>query len=542
MLAAALIIAGVVTYILYEKSYLIIKPPPKPPPAPPPEIYYPKNKKELKILVDKAANLSGASCPSARGTTDRQKWMKCFNDSFEPAIRINGTKDTALVPAIIKVAVSTEYKVPPEVEGQNDSIKTGYRALMCSVRMVAISTLGKLQDPRAIKPLLKIMDESYDTQYLGCYFGRDESICRSAGEALLTFKPKGLQSRLIRNIEDHPYKTEAQIEKAISVKRESGTLTEDQAYRESGDSNIAKCNLDVLSKLGDEGKEAILEKLNDKLLSEPEQALYLSGLSAFPLDKRTLTLAKDYLNARDPGVRAEAAEALVGSATPENKDFYIWMFNNGFVKPACEAFGKLKSPELAPLLVSVIEKSDNGDTVTAAVKALKEFPAEAIKPIVPTLVNKIKTRDYARKRLYYELLMKAGDPSIVKDMMEIIYDPKHTNGSALDVIGRIPSVQSLAALQKIMTDKQFAKTVMGKNPEGPDERELAQRLNEIRYKALYWYLYIKGPPGKDYADKYFDPKIVDLELIIVKRDALKELKESKGAAGKPTETKPAGQK
>ena len=296
----------------------------------------------------------------------------------------------------------------------------------------------------------------------------------------------------------------------------------------------------MLSKLGEEGREAIREKLNDKFLTEPEQVLYLSGLSSFPLDQKTMALAKDYLNSKDPGIRAEAAEALVGSATPENKDFYIWMFNNGLVKPACEAFGKLKSPEMAPMLVSVIEKSDNGDTVTAAVNALKGFPAESIKPVIPTVVEKIKTKEYARKRVYYELLMKAGDYTIVNDMVDIIYNPKQTNGSALDVIGHIPSVQGYAALEKIMADKNFPRTVMGKEPQSPDERDLAQRLTDIRFKALYWWLYLKGPPGKAVADKYFDPKIVDLYLIKVRNDAIKDLKEkNQGAGVKPTKTKPA---
>ena len=181
LLAAALIITGVVTYVLYEKNYLVIKPKPKAPPAPPPEIFYPENKKDLKILVDNAVQLKAPSCAYAIKTTDRQKWMKCFNDSFEPAIRINGAKDKSLVRALIKLAKNTQYTLPPELQHGDRDMLTGYRALMCSVRMVCINTLAKLQDKRAIKPLIKIMDESYDTQYVGCYFGGRDSICRSAG-------------------------------------------------------------------------------------------------------------------------------------------------------------------------------------------------------------------------------------------------------------------------------------------------------------------------------------------------------------------------
>jgi len=509
ILLAAIVVAGAATYYLYLNSYLVVKPKPRPKPAPQPEIGVPKNADQLRKLLKGVYDLRAPACDTARQKKDQQSWGVCFNQAYEPALMLNNIDDRSMVPALIKVAMKKKYRPPREIAQADENTRRGYRALMCAVRYSAIAALGKLKDPKAEKPLLKIMDEPYDTPYAGCYFGQEESLCKSAGAALMRFEAKGIAGVLLENMDDHTYRTGQEINQALEPKRKKGTLGIDEAYREYGDSNIAECNMNILVKLGEEGKKAILGKLGSGDLNNSELELFLRRAGRFKLDKREVELVKDFLDSKDSGVRAAAADALAENAVPENKDLYVALFNQGYIKQAAAAFGKLKSPELADMLVKVIAKRDDPETVTAAVESLIQFPAALVKPAGPLVLEKIKTRDYAKNKAFYQAVAIAGDRSAIKDLMAMLYDPYQANGWALDAVGSLPGPESVAALKKIMGDKNYARTVLKKEPSTPEEHEIFDRLNRIRMKALVWYLVQAGDAGESYARKYYSQPAIE---------------------------------
>lgn len=509
---ATLAVVGAVTYYLYINSYLVVKPKPKPKPtpAPAPSIGVPRNGEEIRHLLDGVYKLRAPACDTAREKKDQQSWRNCFDRAFEPALMLYDVSEPSLIPELVKVAVQKKYKAPPEIAGADENTRRGYRALMCAVRYSAIAALGRLKDPRALKPLLQIMGESYDTPYAGCYFGLEESLCKSAGAALLKLEPKGVAEALLKNIDEHPYRTEQEIDQALEPKRRRGSLGVDEAYREYQDSNIAECNMNILVKLGDEGKRAVIAKIKSGDLNNSELQLFLHAAGKFKLDKPEIELVKEFLEHKDAGVRAAAADALVENPVPENKDLYLALFNRGYIKQAVAAFGELKnSPELAERLVKVIAESDDPETVTTAVESLIQFPAALVKPAGPLVLEKIKTRDYAKNKAFYQAVAIAGDRSAIRDLMALLHDPRQANGWALDAIGSLQGPESIAALKTIMADKNYARTVLKKEPETIEEREIFDRLNRIRMKALVWYLVQVGDSGESYARRYYSQAAIE---------------------------------
>jgi len=535
LVAAALLAAAGITYGLYQGGYLVVKPEPEVRKSPLPPGGIPENAKQLNYLVTQAASLSAKACDEARAKKTPEAWGKCVDEAYAPAFRINHISNKDLVPALTRLAGQTHFKLPPEIESGGEEPREKYRALMCSVKFASISALVSLKDPSAVKTMLKLMDQSYNNSYQGCYFGQQDSTCEAANWGLLELKPKGVAPALVKTIKRHRYRTEQEIQAALKIRRSKGRITHADVYQEYQDSNLASCNLDALTRLGEEGKRAIADQLEKGMLTNAEKMLFLGGLAGFPLAKPEVELVKEYLGSSDAGVRTAAADALVPIAAPEYKDLFVKLYDDGFQKQACAGFGKIMAPELAPMLVKVINTSEDPDTLTAAAGSLGNFPAAQIRPALPALIEIVKTKPYGAAKPFYEAIAYADESATVKDLLELLYDPVKAGGHAIDAVGTINGPASAAALRKIIADRNYPLTVLKKEPKDRWEKETFDRLTRIRFKALFWLILREGKSGAAWAEKYFSKRTIEAEMALVEKAQKKAEQEMK-------KRQPAGQK
>jgi HEAT repeat protein len=502
LLAAALVAAGIsaLVYVHYLNK------------AADKESGPPKTAWQLRRLVKKIAYLDAPNCKNIDGSKgDPEKlWLDCFKQSYEDAsLKMFNIDQPKLVPGLIKIATRNDFRVPRRVP-KDSAIRRSYRLLRCSIRFTAIQTLGKLADPRAIDPLIKIMSEPYDTDCIGCYFGSSVSVCTVAAKELVKFEDRGITQKLLRIMDEHPYKTHEDIEDVVAKKRAGGQIEFEAEWVEYQDTNISECVIEALGRMGDEGRKALLQKLKTGDLDSAQLQLFLKYMGKSGLDQESFDLIKKYLTYESKPVQKAAAEALARAATKQRKDFYLTLYNQGYYQEAAVAFGKIKTPDLAPLLAEILGKTDDEETAKAVFQALKEFKPEEIRPALPALLKKMKGNENMLTNDYYDVIKKARDPSAIKDLVEMLHNPKMSMGIQVDTIAMIGGPQAKAALGKIIEDRNFPQSVIGSQKFSPDEeKDLLERLQRIRGKSMYWYLVLEGEGAKPYCAKYFDQKTVD---------------------------------
>jgi len=504
VLALLLVLAGLslLVYKKYGKKAAVIETGP------------PKTARQLRRLVKRISSLDAPACNGISGKKGdpNQLWLDCFKQAYEePSLRIYGIDDPKLVPELIKIAARNKFRVPRQVPDDN-IIRKNYRLLMCSIRFTAVQTLGKINDPRAVDPLIKIMDEPYDTDCVGCFFGGATSVCTVAGKEAAKFKDPGIEQKLLKNIESHPYRTEDDVNEAVEKKKAGETIGMEDAWMEYQDKNIVECNIEALARRGAQGRKIIFQKIKSGDLTSAQLQLFLLVMSRFPIDQESFELFKKYLSYENKAVQDKAAEALARGATKQRKDFYLSFYEQGRYKDAAIAFGRIKTPDLVPQLTEIIKKSDDLDTLKEACVALKEFKPEEIRPALPALLSKMKNNQEMLTNEYYDVLKKAKDPSVIKELAAMLHDPRMTMGIQVDTIGTIGGLEAKAALRKILEEKNFAQNVakgMKASPE--EEKDTLDRLQRIRFRAMFWVMVLEGESAKPYCAGFFGQKAVDAQ-------------------------------
>jgi len=108
------------------------------------------------------------------------------------------------------------------------------------------------------------------------------------------------------------------------------------------------------------------------------------------------------------------------------------------------------------------------------------------------------------------VLKKAKDPSVIKELVAMLHDPKMTMGIQVDTIGTIGGPDAKSALRKLLEEKNFAQNVAkGIKASPEEEKDTLDRLNRIRSRAMFWILVLEGESAKPYCAGFFGQKAVD---------------------------------
>jgi len=131
--------------------------------------------------------------------------QECYRRLEKEASWVAEQRDPNRVPDLIKLAQQKKFKSPKDFKGEEEHIEYKYR--VCRLRFAAIGALGEIKDPRAVAPLLELMNESY-TKAHGCPVAGDneiDTLCGVAGKSLLKLKPQGVTDKLLSNLENHKF-------------------------------------------------------------------------------------------------------------------------------------------------------------------------------------------------------------------------------------------------------------------------------------------------------------------------------------------------
>ena len=467
----------------------------------------PKTKKELKELRRKIVQFDFPECMNIKEVSiSDEKFSKCFVRVWIEASKIGEIENTQLVPELIKIAKRKMYSPPPKLDILKLGVAQAYQQTICWMRFQAIKALGELRDPRAVEPLLDLLNEGYSPN--GCVMGEferePELICFKAAKALGKINPKGLAEKIYAEAES--YKQSIRPTKRTITGSNFGILTQEEMK--------FMCKMYAVVEL-EEGREILLEKIKSKDLEKRELILYIGLLSSKPLTREGIEILKSYLSHQDPEVRKEAAKALVQFPTEENLELYLWMFENGFPSQAFSAFRKLKSPQLIPFLVELLKK--DGWLSEKSAWVLQTYPSDLVKEkAVPVIREKIKNRE--AEWLHYRLLVFHQACSAIPELEEILYCPECDKSYIIDTIGMIRCKESQEALKRLISDVNYVEKMVKLSYKSKPYRDKEieklsiegrrQSYSIIRDEALYWFLEQMSKEGLEeegleYAKKYF---------------------------------------
>jgi len=420
------------------------------------------NKKELKELVNRIVHLEFPECELAKEHDPKNCQDPVLRESFDNCIlrinyevlRIRMIRDKNLVPELIKVAEKNEYQYGSWIKGACDERKVEVNQMICSMRFSAIYALGEINDPKAVEPLLGLLDEPVpdisnspkDFLNYGCAVlvpgeGDDQIgyICSQALKALLKIEipesKKGLVPDLIKEID--------KIEEGGDEENLSQSIQ-------------ASCKIAAASKLGGTKLDSMLEKYYSPNTSEAKKQALLYSISQIR-DPNAIPKLKELMRhpELDPGqhgygkagnLSQASAQALIGMALPELIPEYIWMIESGeYVELGCEALGTIKDPSTVKYLIQVLQTNygeHTGYTHDFAARALTEMGPMA-REAVPVLIERLTTC----KDCQYiaQALGAIGDEAAVPALSKFVLEnPQGDVGiSALGMIGTDSAMETL---------------------------------------------------------------------------------------------------
>jgi len=429
----------------------------------------------------------------------------CISRILQESIRVEMVRDPRLVPELIKIAKQKRFKSPSYIF-KTEAEKLLYRQQICQLRYSAVKALGEIKDPRAVDVLLSLMREDYKPS-TSCFFTWPSeegyiSMCEKAGEALIKINPEKIVYRLISDLE----KTWTAYKKAFKILMPwaSDTYSPLTSFPSLSLSLIKmnsllydftkpSCYLNTIAQL-EKGREYIFNELKKKDLEKEKFFVFMGALSNYQLTREELEIVKYYFSPQNKDIPVElkisAALSIVKNPSPENLDFYIYLINNSY-DAGFYALRKLKLPEALPILTRYLESNDYFKSSMAA-EVLYEYEAQYIKSLIPILIEKAKTEG---DEAYFKALAKANEPSIIDDLINIIYTSKSSTirSNALKTIGLIFSSESKRALKNLLSD--------------------TKNLDEsLRTEALFWYLFQTKQTDTKSISNYFSADVLQREL------------------------------
>jgi len=440
--------------------------------TPPPTI--PKQE-DLQTLVDRIASLNFPECYQVRD----QKGTKCddlaFRGNFNLCMkrveyeigRISQIRDKNLVPELIKVAEKRKYRYG-FLQGQAcEEMKREFLQHICWTRFTAIDDLGEIKDPRAVDPLLKLLDEP-PPSFAEPTEGLLESCAMPIAGGMGYTCGIALQALLKMGVAEAKEGLAPELLKALDEIKDQPVTDLDQNFYEAA---RAGCKVEAAS-LG--GSEALNEMVNIFLqpgTSEAKKGTIIASI-ALIRDPKAIPKLKELMHQPelDPHMygtqgtlSSAAARALSGMARPELIKEYIWMLENGFPGDGGYALGEIKDPSTIPPLINILSTSmgqgdleDNLKTNSIADALGKMGPIA--RESAPSLVESLQNCNISSCRHIIEALGTIGDDTAVEALYNFVLGNTITGkDQAILSLGKIGSDSAIKALKEIILDKNRPK-------------------------------------------------------------------------------------
>jgi len=466
----------------------------------------PKNKKELKDLADRIVRLGFPECaaflrnPNAVKSDKEvaESFYNCQQRLYYESTKISQVRDRELVPELISIALKTKYQESPLTPNALQEAQVYYHMQICMMRFNSISALGEIGDPRAIDPLLELVDEMQTDKNDPLSFCRqivpsrgDEYIsftCLESAKALKKFgkeiTDRDLLPSLLAQVDNYPPKN----------------ASDEDAYNAS---ISMVCHLMLAPQFGATALDEVLKKYQDPSLS-PEAKQALLGVIKLTDDPALVPRLKNLMHSsEDKGIAESAAEALSDMASPDLTEEYIWMADNGYFEQACDAMKKLKDPAMVPYLVKILENNDYLIASKAAY-VLKEYGPLA-KNAVPALNKKLESCDEDHNYCgdYAKALGSIGDERALPFLFEFaITHPGGYGSESIKAIGNIKSKASIDLLKEILNNE-------GRGEKIP-ENKTYDVYSQLRLAAVDGLLKLEGQQALPFLCKFRDdPELRD---------------------------------
>ena len=438
----------------------------------------PADPRELKELAGRIARLDFPECDlaatqeSCEETEFRQAFDLCHARLEYEVGRIGQSRDKVLVPELIKIAEKRKYGYGFLRCKACEEMKRRVLLNICAMRFSAILALGEIKDPRAVDPLLKLIDEpvpsfaepeELEESCAGPMAGYLGFTCAVALEALtkmgVTPKEEGLMPELLKALDEI---------KDQEIKEVNADFY--QAAR-------AGCKVGAASVFGAKALDAMVEKFQEPGTSESKKEAILNSISKIR-DPKAIPKLKELLHhpELDPvmhglerNLSSAAAAALAGMALPELIPEYTWMLNTEDFSYGCRALGQIKDPSTIPYLINVLQANmgnslENASKTGSASRALAEMGPIA-RDAVPTLIDGLNSCDSSCSSIA-KALGAIGDEAAVPALLQFVLgnpSPYISGNEAVKALGAIGTDSAVEALKKIIIGEGRAKPKEGKD-------------------------------------------------------------------------------
>jgi HEAT repeat protein len=421
------------------------------------------SQEDLETLVKRIASLNFPECDQVRDPKEakcddlkfRQGFQLCMERVEYEVGRISQIRDKNLVPGLIRVAQEKKYHYGFLQDKACGKMKAEFLGKVCMMRFMAISTLGEIKDPRAIAPLLKLIDEpipSFDKPEEleeGCYGPKGPYLgftCSLALESLIkmgaTPKEQGLMPELLKALDQIKDQPTPEINATLYQAAQAG------------------CKVQAASLFRTNSLDVMLEKYQGKGTSEAKKEALLASISQIRDPKAISKLKElmhnyqsDPVHGRRGNLGSSAAEALAGIASPALIPEYKWMLESGWLLyfvPGCQALGKIKDPSTIPYLINLIkENGANGSAIESACHALAKMGPIA-REAVPALIDALNNCDDSCQEITSALGAIRDESEVPALLRFALTNPGNGGEEAVYALKAIGSASAVDALKKII--------------------------------------------------------------------------------------------
>ena len=360
----------------------------------------------------------GADAPN-----DTTCWI-CFNKQSEETEDIN--QDVPLYKFDKKSSSRFEDSINKIIDPNEDD----------KIRGHLIYALGNLGDPRAIEPLIEVLDEEDNSRYL----------IKITVDALCNFgDPHAIKPliKLLKKYDDNEIRTYA---------------------------------ADGLVRLGDQAIEQLIESLDEyefynedyldfdedlEYVNRKDFILYIVDILGKLSDPRALEPLIELLSEDDHDIRKSAAFALENIGDPRAFEPFVTALKKDSYNLMSHApYSLLKIDESRAIepLIKILRYGDSDSKVSAADALGKLGDPRAIEPLVIAL----KENNSTLRLFASEAIVEIGDPSAIKHLFKLLkYGNCDVKKSAADILCKLDDSSLIGLLIELLNDHEEERRISG---------------------------------------------------------------------------------